>query len=141
MECSLLSMRRFALRTGRAPLLAPHLEMGERGEEAAIFYLRREGCVVVARRWKNVKQRGDIDLIAWEGDALCFIEVKTRGSRDVASAESAVDEEKRRVLRRLARVYLKAIEPAPASVRFDVFSIYCGGAQHECMLFRGAFDW
>jgi putative endonuclease len=141
LEWSLVSMRKLATRRQRRPFNAAHLEMGERGEEAALFYLRREGCVVVARRWKSAKQRGDLDLIAWEGDTLCFIEVKTRGGHDVATAESAVDEDKRQVLRRIARVYLKTIEPAPASVRFDVLSVYFEGARNNVMLFRGAFGW
>ena len=141
LEWSVLAMRKLAARPRQGPSIAAHLEMGERGEEAALFYLQREGCVLVARRWKSAKQRGDIDLIAWEGDTLCFIEVKTRGGHDVATAESAVDEDKRQVLRRLARVYLKRIEPAPASVRFDVLSVYFDQARSEPMLFRGAFGW
>jgi putative endonuclease len=140
-ERALVSLRRTAVKRGRVALQPPHLEMGRRGEEAALFHLRREGYVVVARRWKHVKQRGDLDLIAWEGDTLCFVEVKTRGGREVATAESAVDEEKRQVLRRLARVYLKMIEPAPSGARFDVISIYFDGGQQEQMLFRGAFGW
>src|SRR5271154_103436 len=83
-----------------------HLELGRRGEEAAYFYLRRLGYVVVARGWRTAKVRGDLDLVAWEGVTLCFIEVKTRSSRNVATAESAVDEDKTRVLRRMARQYL-----------------------------------
>ncbi|MDT7811387.1 MAG: putative endonuclease, partial [Acidobacteriaceae bacterium] len=73
---------------------AAHLELGRRGEEAAFFYLRRHGYIVVARDWRSGKARGDLDLVAWEGDTLCFIEVKTRGSRNVATAESAVDHDK-----------------------------------------------
>jgi putative endonuclease len=141
LEQTLLSLRRAAGKHARVPSLPAHLEMGERGEETALFHLRCEGYVVVARRWKSAKQRGDIDLIAWEADTLCFIEVKTRGGHDVATAESAVDEDKRQVLRRLARVYLKTIEPAPQSVRFDLLSVYFDGGRCESMLFRGAFGW
>ncbi len=77
---------------------AAHLELGRRGEEAAFFYLRRRGYTVVARDWRSGKVRGDLDLVAWEGNTLCFIEVKTRGSRNVATAESAVDHDKTRML-------------------------------------------
>jgi Holliday junction resolvase-like predicted endonuclease len=52
-----------------------------------------------------------------------------------------LDDDKRQVLRRIARVYLKTIEPAPASVRFDVLSVYFEGARNNVMLFRGAFGW
>ena len=140
-ERLLLAMRRFAVARGRVPALAPHLAMGERGEMAALFYLRRQGYAIVARRWRTPKQRGDIDLIGWEGDALCFIEVKTRSGQEIATAESAVDEDKRKMLRRMARHYLKSIDPAPEIARFDVLSVYPDGEQASFTLFRWAFDW
>jgi putative endonuclease len=127
---------RFRGRSARAA----HLELGRRGEEAAYFYLRRLGYIVVARDWRSGKVRGDLDLVAWEKDTLCFVEVKTRGSRLVASAESAVDEEKTRVLRRLARQYLHAMPTAPEQVRFDILSIYYE-PQPNFELIRGAFSW
>jgi putative endonuclease len=129
------------LLASRPSQLPQHLQTGEQGELAALFYLRRQGFVIVARRWRTSKQRGDIDLIAWEADTLCFIEVKTRGSHDIASAESAVDEDKRKVLRRMARQYRKAVEPPAENVRFDLVSVYLENSDHEITLFRGAFDW
>jgi putative endonuclease len=117
-----------------------HLELGRRGEEAAYFYLRRRGYIVVARGWRSAKVPGDLDLVAWENDTLCFIEVKTRTSRVVATAESAVDDDKIRVLRRMARQYLQALPVAPEQVRFDVLSIYYD-AQQSFELFRDAFAW
>jgi putative endonuclease len=129
-----------AARLGRGQ--AAHLELGRRGEEAAFFYLRRHGYTVVARDWRSGKVRGDLDLVAWEATTLCFIEVKARGSRNVATAESAVDEEKTRVLRRLARQYLLALPIDPDRVRFDVLSIYYNAQQQaEIELFRDAFSW
>jgi Holliday junction resolvase-like predicted endonuclease len=113
----LSALERVLLATRRRAL-PQHLEMGERGELVALFHLRRQGYVVVARRWRTPRQRGDVDLIAWEGDTLCFVEVKTRGGRAVASAESAVDEDKRKLMRRIARQYMKVVEPpAQSSVR------------------------
>src|SRR5439155_16218566 len=60
---------------------------GRRGEEDAYFYLRHLGYIMVARR-------GEIDLIGWDKDVLCFIEVKTRTTRDVKPAQTAVDGDK-----------------------------------------------
>jgi putative endonuclease len=119
-----------------------HLELGRRGEEAAFFYLRRRGYTVVARDWRSGKVRGDLDLVAWEGDTLCFIEVKTRSSRNVATAESAVDHDKVRLLRRMAKQYLLAVPDTPDHVRFDVLSIYYEAQKAaDIQLFRGAFEW
>ena len=55
------------------------------GEDAAFYYLRRKGYTVVARRWSSGDVPGDVDLIAWEGPMLCFVEVKTRTARDCRS--------------------------------------------------------
>jgi putative endonuclease len=101
-----------------------HLATGRRGELSAFFYLRRQGYVVVARGWRSGRLRGDVDLIAWHGDTLCFIEVKTRTTRDVATAEAAVDEDKRRTLRRLARSYMRQLPNQEIAARFDILSIY-----------------
>jgi putative endonuclease len=119
-----------------------HLATGRRGELSAFFYLRRQGYVVVARGWRSGRLRGDVDLIAWHGDTLCFIEVKTRTTRDVATAEAAVDEDKRRTLRRLARSYMRQLPNKEIAARFDILSIYLEKEKApEFELFRGAFDW
>jgi putative endonuclease len=131
-----------AVRVRRRPTRPAHLELGRRGEEAAYFYLRRLGYTIVALGWRSAKLHGDLDLIGWEGSNLCFIEVKTRSSRSVATAESAVDQEKIRMLRRMARQYLQALPTAPEQVRFDVLSIYFEAQQPaEFELFRAAFGW
>jgi putative endonuclease len=121
---------------------ATHLTTGRRGERAAFFYLRRQGYVVAARGWKSGQARGDLDLVAWDGDTVCFVEVKTRTTRAVAPAEVAVDDDKQRTLRRLARHYLRQLPKADIPVRFDVLSIYFEtGRQADFELFRGAFGW
>jgi putative endonuclease len=124
------------------PRQAAHLELGRRGEDAAFFHLRRHGYIVVARDWRSGKAPGDLDLIAWDGPALCFLEVKTRSSRNVAPAEFAVDHDKKRLLRRLARQYLLALPEEPEQIRFDVLSIYFEARKPVSFeLFRGAFGW
>jgi putative endonuclease len=119
-----------------------HLATGRRGELAAYFYLRHLGYIIVARGWRSSRSRGDIDLIAWDGDTLCFIEVKTRSTREVATAEAAVDEDKRRTLRRLASNYRRQLPQKDVTARFDILSIYFEKEKAaEFELFRGAFDW
>jgi putative endonuclease len=127
-----------------APATAPHLTTGLRGERAALFELRRRGVVVVARRWTSPKMRGDIDLIGWDCDWLCFVEVKTRTARDMRPAESAVDEDKRKMVRVLARAYLQTFpetERRTIPVRFDVVSVYAIGGSTEVEIFKKAFGW
>ncbi|MGC2163875.1 MAG: YraN family protein [Silvibacterium sp.] len=121
---------------------AAHLTTGRRGERAAYFYLRRLGYVVTARGWRSAKARGDLDVVAWEDEVLCFIEVKTRTTRAVAPAEAAVDGEKRRMLRKMAHYYLRQLPKQNVPVRFDILSIYFeAGKSADFELFRGAFGW
>ncbi|QMV18410.1 hypothetical protein GOB94_06730 [Granulicella sp. 5B5] len=111
----------------RRSLLPPHLLMGERGEDAAFFYLRSLGYTVVGRRWRSERLPGDLDLIAWDGATLVIFEVKTRGSRGIAPAEMAVDEAKQEMLRKMASAYVRqipALHRAGLQVRFDVISVY-----------------
>ena len=132
-----------ARRSGRTRPLPAHLVTGIKGENAAYFFLRRKGYIVAARRWSSGGLPGDIDLIAWHGPMLCFIEVKTRTAHDLTPAEVAVDSHKRDVLRRLARRYVRQLpqETVPP-VRFDVLSVYLvQGEKKEFVHFEGSFGW
>lgn len=130
---------RDALQQNRAG--APeHLIIGRFGEEEAYFYLRRNGYVMVARNFRSPRRRGEIDLIGWDGDVLCFIEVKTRTTREVKPAEAAVDKPKQRELAAVAREYLRRV-PGPPAYRFDIVSVYCknGDIPADITLFKNAF--
>jgi putative endonuclease len=117
-----------------------HLRTGRRGEEAAYFHLRRLGYVMVARNFRSPRSRSELDLVGWDGDTLCFIEVKTRTTRDVKPAEAAVDLEKQRDLSRVARDFLRRMKGNPP-FRFDVVSIYFeSGRRPEIHIFRNAFS-
>jgi putative endonuclease len=132
-----------ARRSGGAEGLPAHLATGIEGEDAAFSHLRRKGYTVVARRWSSGDLPGDIDLIAWQGPLLCFIEVKTRTSHDANPAEIAIDAHKRNTLRRLARQYVRQLprETVPP-VRFDVISVYLvPGQKKEFEHFEDAFGW
>jgi putative endonuclease len=102
---------------------AQHLRTGRRGEEDAYFYLRRNGYIMVARNFRSPNRRGEIDLIGWHNDILCFVEVKTRTTHDVKPAEAAVDREKRRDLLAVAREYLRHLPPS-CPWRLEVISVY-----------------
>ena len=141
---TLRRMDKFAERLGRAPRTAPHLATGLRGESEALFELRKRGYIIVARRWKSTKLRGDIDLIGWEGDCLCFIEVKTRSMRDAIPAMFAVDKDKQQMLHKMARAYLRNFSEKhrrDISVRFDVVSVYLQPSGTEFEVLKGAFGW
>ena len=100
-----------------------HQRTGRRGEEDAYFHLRKLGYAIVERNFRTPRCRGEIDLIGWETDVLCFIEVKTRTSRQVKPAEAAVDRHKRREIAAVARDYLRRAPPM-CQWRFDIVSVY-----------------
>lgn len=105
--------------------IAEHHRLGCQGEEAAYFHLRRLGYTMVARNFRSPRCRGEIDLIGWEKDVLCFVEVKTRSTLNVKPGEAAVDQHKRREVAAVVRDYLRRF-PLSCQWRFDVVSVYYG---------------
>ncbi len=116
-----------------------HQRIGTRGEEDAYFHLRKQGYAMVARNFRSPRCRGEIDLIGWEANVLCFIEVKTRTSRDVKPPEAAVDRHKRREVAEVAREYLRRMPPS-CQWRFDIVSVYYDGfaSRAQIEVFRNA---
>ena len=80
---------------------------------------------MVAQNFRSPRHRGEIDLIGWDNDVLCFVEVKTRTTRDVKPGEAAVDRHKRTEIAAVAREYLRCFPPS-CQWRFDVVSVYYG---------------
>ncbi len=127
----------------RKSLKPVHLLTGERGEDAAYFHLRSLGYTVVARRWRTARLRGDLDLVAWDGPAIVMFEVKTRTARDLAPADTAVDAQKKQMLRKMAAAYLRqfpASMRAAIPVRFDILSVYLLASGTEFEHIRNAFS-
>jgi len=118
--------------------LPNHLRVGSRGEQDAYFYLRKIGYVMVARNFRSPRCRGEIDLIGWEKDVLCFIEVKTRTTKEVKSAEAAVDRHKRQEVAQVAREYIRRLPSC--QWRFDVVTVYydSGNSRPQFEVFRNA---
>lgn len=105
-----------------------HQRTGRRGEEAAYFHLRKMGYTMVARNFRSPRCRGEIDLIGWDNDVLCFVEVKTRTTLDVKPGEAAVNRHKRREVAAVVREYLRRF-PLGCQWRFDVVSVYYARAE------------
>ncbi len=95
---------------------------------------------MVARNYRSPRRRGEIDPIGWERDVLCFIEVKTRTTREVKPAEAAVDHDKQHELRGVSREYLRHLRGAP-TWRFDVVSVCYDerSGRPDMELFKNAF--
>lgn len=100
--------------------MAEHNRTGARGEQMACQWLRERGYAILHRNWRH--GRGEIDIVAREGNFLVVVEVKTRMSDRWGEPELAVGPGKRRQLIRaadeLVRTFAEDLE-----VRFDVISI------------------
>lgn len=71
---------------------------GTWGEALAADYLRQRGYRLAAHSYQC--RFGEIDLIAWDGEILCFVEVKTRTNTDMALPREYVTPAKQRRLKR-----------------------------------------
>lgn len=98
---------------------------GARGERLAAAWLRRErGFAVVARNWRSPRdRREEIDLVCRDGEALVFVEVKTRAPGARVPGFHAVDARKKRVLLRAAAAYLGGLKEKPRTFRLDVVEV------------------
>jgi putative endonuclease len=139
-QVTLRALDWLAARTLLPEDMPAHQRTGRRGEEDAYFYLRRRGYTIIARNYRSPHHRGELDLVGWDQDVLCFIEVKTRTRRDLKPAEAAVDRDKQRELSLVARDFLGQMSPS-CQWRFDVLAVYCerGHSRPSFELFQNAF--
>jgi putative endonuclease len=122
---------------------AAHLELGRRGEELAAAYLQKLGYRLVAANFSAPVGRNragalinvEIDLVAYEGETLCFVEVKSRASDWFAPPEANVDRRKRRQIARAARAYRRLFELTGAPYRYDVVTVVLPAEE------EGITDW
>ncbi|WP_041238853.1 YraN family protein, partial [Gordonibacter pamelaeae] len=96
-------------------------ELGRRGEDAAARFLDRRGYDIVERNWTCAA--GEADIIARDGEALVFVEVKTRSNTEKGLPSEAVDAGKRSRYERIAALFLVDYDVVDVPVRFDVVSI------------------
>ena len=121
---------------------ASHLALGRQGETEGYFYLKRLGYRIVATNFRAANDRGEIDIIGWDGEVLCFVEVKTRSDVSFAPPSTAVTRDKQRRILSVARRYLRHMSTRPPC-RFDILSAVPGapdGAM-QLTLRKGAFNW
>ncbi|GMU66539.1 MAG: hypothetical protein AMXMBFR36_28130 [Acidobacteriota bacterium] len=99
----------------------PHTRArGAAAEEAAERHLTAHGYRIVAR---NVVTRvGEIDIVALDGETLCFVEVKARASAEFGRAVEAVGRRKQERLIRAASMFL-ARNRSKRACRFDVVAL------------------
>ena len=111
-ECGNLSDKRIAF--------------GKKGEDLATAHLHDLGYEILARNYRQ--QRGEIDIIARDGDCTVFIEVKSRMAGGCYAPGEAITARKRSQIARVAQMYLAAHRLLDTRARFDVIAVLSDGA-------------
>ena len=116
------------------------LLLGDRGERAAVSYLKKQRFRILAKQYRN--SYGEVDIIAQDGKTTVFVEVKTRTSTNEGQPFDAVDLRKQEKLTRIALAWLKQHGRLEQSSRFDVVSILWPDETGEPQIqhFRNAFE-
>ena len=107
--------------TRGGPAAADRGRTARRGEALAALLLRLKGYRIEARNWRC--SLGEIDIVAWDGGTLVFVEVKARANRAAGSPEEAVTLAKQRRLALLAQAFLGKRRDEPPPCRFDVVAV------------------
>ena len=91
------------------------------GEKIAVSYLKKRGYKILAKNFKL--KCGEIDIVAREGEYICFVEVKTRTSNAFAQPFESVDYIKQKKMQSAALIWLNMHNLDDALCRFDIVSI------------------
>ncbi|MFM8421036.1 MAG: YraN family protein [Verrucomicrobiota bacterium] len=102
-----------------------NLRRGRAGEDAAARYLAGVGWKILARNYTTAL--GELDLVAWNGECMAFVEVKARSSGSWGRPADAVDREKRRRVTAAAMHYLRAAGTPLVRIRFDIVEVLLSG--------------
>ncbi|MDR3248137.1 MAG: YraN family protein [Treponema sp.] len=99
-----------------------HVREGRAGERYAAKALEEAGMRILASNFRS--RRGEVDLVAQDGDTIAFIEVKTWASQGIAGLEYSVGNEKQRRIIETAKYFLVGHrEYNEMAIRFDVIFI------------------
>ncbi len=112
---------------------------GQEGEQLALDYLRSRGYRIAHQNYRC--RSGEIDIIAWDGSTLVFVEVKTRRHHGFGAPQAVVDGRKQRTLVKVAMTYVQRHRLENTALRFDVVAItWPAGAAAEVMHIPSAFS-
>ena len=102
-------------------------ELGRKGEEIALNFLKEKGYELIARNYRCHKF-GELDLVMRDGKYLVFVEVRTKKNTVHGTPLETVDYAKRRQIEKMAKLYMtKEKVPENTYCRFDVVGIVLSG--------------
>jgi putative endonuclease len=95
-------------------------KLGNKGEEIAVDFLKKQGLEIIARNYRN--KAGEIDIICREADIFVFIEVKTKMGNQLGTPEEMVGLKKQKKLKQITQMYFMEKEMEP-NYRIDVIAV------------------
>lgn len=96
--------------------------LGQVGERVAVNHLHRLGYRILDRNWRCPS--GEVDIVAHDGEAYVFVEVKARRTRAFGAPEEAVTPRKLQRLQAVAHAWLaEHLGDRPASWRIEVVAV------------------
>jgi len=107
---------------------------GRAGEDRAALFLESLGFKIIQRNFRS--RRGEVDLIAIDGETLVFVEVKAWDILGFENLEHAIDAKKIYRIVETAKIFLsRNREYNSMAVRFDVIFVGAGSVQHLASAF------
>ena len=116
--------------------MAEHNDLGKKGEELAIDFLRKKGYTIRDKNYRYLK--AEVDVIAQKEDVLVAVEVKTRSSRDFGLPQDFVTQKKIKLLV-LAIDHYVVSKDLDVNVRFDIIAIVHQNNKFEIEHIENAF--
>lgn len=113
-------------------------DLGHLAEDLAARHLIQEGYGILVRNYRNLF--GEIDLIAKDGDTLCFIEVRSRTQDSHGHPFESVSLEKQKKIIRVAQGYLVAQDNDDIEARFDVVAVTPDDGEYFIEIIKNAFE-
>ncbi len=98
-----------------------HKELGRLGEEKAAEELRKRGLHILETNYRF--GRGELDIIAKDGDTLVFVEVKSRLNLEMGDPVYGVTPAKVKQIKKIAELYLFEKDIEDVECRFDVVTV------------------
>jgi putative endonuclease len=114
------------------------IRTGKKGEDIAVAYLKGKGYRIIERNYKC--PLGEIDIVAKDGGAIVFVEVKSRKSEEFGDPQLAVGLEKQKKISKISLTHLKEKHLYPCNARFDVVAIKMLPDGSTLELIQNAFE-
>ena len=102
------------------PTLPIH-SLGQRGEQLAVEYLKRQNYTILATNWHC--KNGEIDIVARKADSLIFVEVRTRHADNTESAFESITPRKRTRMIAAAQAFVAAHNLDDTDWRVDMIGV------------------